>query len=135
GHFVYVALSNKAAGDGVVGFVVNSNGSLSKIPGSPFPTQNDPRNLLIDATGHYLYAGDAASGYIDAFTISQTDGALTPLPGSPYKITFPSACISGANPQDITENPLNTHLYTADSFDNYISAYTIAPTTGTLTQI
>src|SRR5207237_9216161 len=87
GKFVYVAVSNNSAGDGVQAFLVNSNGSLSKIASSPFPTKNDPQNLLIDATGHYLYAADAASGYIDAFDINQTDGALTPLPGSPYQIT------------------------------------------------
>lgn len=135
GKFVYVALSNNAAGDGVGAFMVNSNGSLSKIAGSPFPTKNDPQNLLIDASGKFLYSADAASGHIDAFAISQTDGALTPLPGSPYTITFPSACISGALPQDISRNPLNTHIYTADSFDNYISAYTRSSTAGTLTQI
>lgn len=135
GKFVYVALSNNAPGDGVGAFLVNSNGSLSKMPGSPFPTKNDPQNLLIDGSGKYLYAADAVSGYVDAFAISQTDGALTPLPGSPYKITFPSTCISGVLPQDISRNPLNTHLYTADSFDNYITAYAISSTTGTLTQI
>ncbi|HEX6501824.1 MAG TPA: beta-propeller fold lactonase family protein [Terriglobales bacterium] len=135
GKFVYVALSNNAAGDGVEAFLVNSNGSLSPIAGSPFSTKNDPQNVLIDATGHYLYAADAASGFIDAFAINQTDGALTPLPGSPDKITFPSSCISGALPQDISRNPFNNHLYTADAFDNHISGYNISSTTGTLTQI
>src|SRR5262249_27789442 len=93
------------------------------------------RNLLIDATGHFLYASDAASGFIDEFAISQTDGALTPLPGSPHKVSFPSACTKGAGPQDIIRSPLNKHLYTADAFDNYISGYSISSTTGTLTQI
>jgi 6-phosphogluconolactonase (cycloisomerase 2 family) len=135
GKFVYVAESNNAAGDGVEAFMVNSNGSLSQVAGSLFPTKNDPQNLLIDATGHYLYAADASSGYIDAFAINQTDGALTPLPGSPDKITYPSSCISGPLPQDISRNPFNNHLYTADSFDNRISGYNISSTTGTLTQI
>lgn len=135
GKFVYVAESNNAAGDGVAAFLVNSNGSLSPIAGSPFPTKNDPQNLLIDATGHYLYAADAASGYIDAFAINQTDGALTPLPGSPDKITSPSSCISGPLPQDISRNPFNSRLYTADAFDNHISGYNVSSTTGTLTQI
>ena len=44
----------------------------------------DPQNLLVDATGHYLYATDAVSDYIAAFAINQTNGALTTLPGSPY---------------------------------------------------
>jgi 6-phosphogluconolactonase (cycloisomerase 2 family) len=93
GHFVYVTAKNNA----VYAFSVESNGSLKLVAGSPFPTQNDPEALAIDPDGHYLYTNDAQkANKIDAFSINQTDGALTPVPGSPFAQT-PNPCDDGSD--------------------------------------
>jgi 6-phosphogluconolactonase (cycloisomerase 2 family) len=135
GKFVYVTADNAIAGDGVAAFSVNPDGSLKTVAGSPFPTQVGPQSLLVDATGKYLYVADADfNGYIDGFTIDQTSGALTPLPGSPFLIT-PAAGCSGTFAYDIAEDVLGGHLYTSDSYDNAISGYSMSQKAGTLTQV
>jgi 6-phosphogluconolactonase (cycloisomerase 2 family) len=132
GKFVFATRDENAAGDGVAVFQVQNNGSLKAAPGSPYSTQNGPQALVVDATGKYLYVAEATD-YIDAFEIDQTTGALTPLPGSPYKLSTPNPSCS-AFPFDII-NPLGKYLYTANAFNDSISGYTIEKTTGTLTQI
>ena len=135
GKFVYVTRDNDAAGDGVAGFSVKSDGSLTPVPGSPFNTQINPQSLLVDSTGKYLYVVDSSyDGYIDAFTIDQLTGALTPLAGSPYAIT-PAAGCAGTFASDITEDVVNRRLYTSDMFDNAISGYNMAKGVGTLSQV
>jgi 6-phosphogluconolactonase (cycloisomerase 2 family) len=104
GKFVYVTAMNNY----VYGFAVQSNGSLKPVAGSPFLTQNDPIALAIDPTGHYLYTNDASyANKIDAFSINETDGALTPVPGSPFAQT-PNACDDGGN--DIAIDPSGKFL-------------------------
>lgn len=132
GAFVYATRDENAAGDGVEVFRVEANGSLAAIAGSPYSTENGPQALVVDPSGKYLYVADA-TGFIDAFTIDQVSGALTPLPGSPFKLsTTKPAC--GAFPTDIVDY-LGRRLYTANSFDDSISGFKIAGTVGTITQI
>ncbi|HZR57616.1 MAG TPA: beta-propeller fold lactonase family protein [Terriglobales bacterium] len=102
GKFVYVTTINGA----VYAFAVESNGSLKPVAGSPFTTQNQPAALAIDPTGHYLYTNDN-SNKIDAFSINETDGALTPVPGSPFAQTS-SACDDGGI--DIAVDPSGKFL-------------------------
>ncbi len=136
GHFVFVTGANDAPGDYVAVFKVESNGSLSPVLGSPFTTQINPVALVADPGGHYLFVADSSStGYIDAFHVDMTSGALTPVPGSPFPLTTPAGCPGGTFPEDIIENPAGTTLYTADAFDNAVSAFNVSETTGTLDQV
>lgn len=132
GAFVYATRDENAAGDGVAVFRVQSNGSLASVPGSPYSTENGPQAVVVDPSGKYLYVADA-TGFIDAFNIDQTSGALTPLPSSPFRLTTTKpAC--GPFPDDIID-PTGKRLYTSNAFDDSISGYSIAPTVGTITQI
>lgn len=131
GKLVFATRDENAAGDGVEVFQVQSNGALTQAPGSPYSTQNGPQALVVDPSGKYLYVADG-SGYIDAFEISETSAALTPLPGSPFKLTTTGSC--GAFPTDIID-PFGKNLYTANAFEDSISGYAIGSTTGALTQI
>ena len=85
GHYVYVT----AQSNWVYAFHVQSDGSLVTVPGSPFSTVNKPQALAIDPQGKYLYVSSypasstPATSEVDAFSISSTDGALTPVSGSP----------------------------------------------------
>jgi 6-phosphogluconolactonase len=137
GKYVYVTTDTYHGGNNSVSaFSVKSNGSLAPVPGSPFPTQNDPVAVAIDPSGKFLYTTDFAEDYIDAYTISATDGALTPVPGEPYRPPLPKNCPCGDGaPADIAINATGTRLYTADAFAGSIAGYKIDRTTGTLSSI
>jgi 6-phosphogluconolactonase len=88
GKFLYVNTQDK-----IFGFSINAQGGLASIPGSPFPGQytvNTGLGFRIDATGNFLYEimadqppSTAPTGVV-GFRIDQTNGALTPVPGSPF---------------------------------------------------
>src|ERR1700722_7717286 len=126
GKLIFAARDeNSTSGDGVAVFELQSNGSLVQAPGSPYSTQSGPLAMVVDPTGKYLYIADA-SNYIDAFNIDTSNATLSPLPGSPFKISVPSDCHphSGAFPNAIIA-PAGKYLYTADSFMDSISGYSI----------
>lgn len=77
--FVYTTGSG-----GLNGFAIGSNGALTLIPGSPFPTPAASMYfVLADPSGKFLYAGDRANHQIFGFSIGTT-GALTAVAGSPF---------------------------------------------------
>jgi 6-phosphogluconolactonase (cycloisomerase 2 family) len=128
GKFVYVTTLSNA----VYGFAVQSNGSLKLVAGSPFPTQNDPEALAIDPTGHYLYTNDSSNANkIDAYSINETDGALTPVPGSPFAQT-PSSCNDGGN--DIAVDPSGKFLI-LPQYCTGIEVFRINSANGSITQV
>src|SRR5579872_6061868 len=62
GKFVYATTDSLQGGkDGINAFAVESNGSLSAVPGSPFQAGVLPGSIAVDPTGHYLYVGHESS--------------------------------------------------------------------------
>ena len=96
-------------------FAVQSNGSLKPVPGSPFATVNWARTLTTDPQGKYLYVSNypetstATKSEVDAYSISSTDGALTPVPGSPYVEPNSAYCANGA--WDMAVHPMSHNVY------------------------
>ncbi|MGH9512794.1 MAG: lactonase family protein [Terriglobales bacterium] len=138
GKFVFAAASEESAGDGVAVFEVQSDGSLKEVPGSPFPTQNGPDAISVDPGGKYLYVANASysstlKDSIDAFEIDTNSGALTPLPGSPYQLTTTNPNCE-AFPTDLIDYFGKT-VYTANAFDQSISAFSLESATGALSQV
>jgi 6-phosphogluconolactonase len=83
--FVYVTNSGSNT---ISGFRVGSGGSLTPVPGSPFPTGGAlPEGVAISppgpAAGGRLYVANFASNNVSAFRIN-ADGSLTPVAGSPF---------------------------------------------------
>jgi DNA-binding beta-propeller fold protein YncE len=75
GRFVYVANS---FGGGILAYTIASDGALSPFLGSL--VANEAGSVAVDPTGKFVYvAGGNLSGYAIGF-----NGALTPLPGSPF---------------------------------------------------
>jgi 6-phosphogluconolactonase len=75
-------------------FSVGSSGTLTVVPGSPFPAGAGPAGaglagMATTADGTFLYV---AGGVISAFSIG-ANGALTPVPGQPFGATIPSGSI------------------------------------------
>ena len=137
GDFIYAAGNEEAPGDYVAVFQLQSDGSLKEIPGSPFPTQMGPQALTVDPSGNFLYVADY-SGFIEAFQINRATGALTEAPGSPYWVAAASGCDF---PPQASVNPIDfldlsgARLYTPDSFDGYISGWSISAGDGSLAPI
>jgi 6-phosphogluconolactonase len=134
GKLIFATRDEEASGDGVAVFQLQSNGSLAQAPGSPYDTQWGPEALVVDPSGKYLYAADQ-SGYIDAFSINESSGALTPVAGSPFLIPIPSNCSEhAAFPLDMVD-PVGTYLYSADAGMDSISGFSIASANGTLADL
>jgi 6-phosphogluconolactonase len=62
----------------ITGFLVNGNGSLSLLPGTPFMdlSLSQPTGVAVDPTGAFLYVANQGNGTISQFTINPSTGAL-----------------------------------------------------------
>ena len=82
---------------------------------------------VIDPTGSYLYVVDGAGNTLYGFTISQTDGTLTPITGlNPYT----SSSIVG--PSDVVIDRTGKFLYIVNNGNSTVTQFTIG-TGGTVT--
>jgi hypothetical protein len=70
---------------------VAGNGSLTTVPGSPFPTPGAlaPSGMATNQSGTLLYSADF-NNLISGFSIA-ANGTLTAVPGSPFSNGFPGA--------------------------------------------
>jgi 6-phosphogluconolactonase len=104
GSFLYAIDS---ASNTIAAFTINSStGALTSVAGSPFASSpgagSGHENLVIDPTGHFLYAaGETLLGY----TINTSTGALSPVAGSPFA--------PGENLRAITVTPSGPFLISA----------------------
>ena len=139
GAYVYVTSVNSISTPTslVYAFAVQNNGSLAAVPGSPFATVNSAQALAIDPQGKYLYVSSypasstPAISKVDAFSIS-SDGALTPVPGSPYTEPNSPNCANGA--WDIAIHPSGNVLLLPNMCEGVV-IYRIDRTTGSLTLV
>ncbi len=139
GKFVYDT-SGVSSSDGEIGaFTVQSNGFLTPVPGSPFPVGSGTTGAITtDPAGKYLYThGERnGSGAVAAFTINQTNGALTPLHGSPFPMPVYSGCTQfcgNGGPTDLGVDPSGKYLYAVLGIQDAVAGFAIDPTTGSLT--
>jgi 6-phosphogluconolactonase len=134
GKFVYTASLSAST---VSGYTVTSAGGLQSIPGSPFPAPGAPDGLVIEPSGHYLYAS-TAPGFL-GYSVDSADGVLTPIAGSPFPPppftpdpaipAGPVSCQAGC--AATTSALVATTFYGVPSYT--LAAFTIDSTTGALT--
>jgi 6-phosphogluconolactonase (cycloisomerase 2 family) len=104
-NYVYVE-SNNPAGNAIFGFARNHDGSLTPLPGSPYPAGgagisfttalgpfDSDQNVIVNPDHSLLFAVNGGSDTIAVFRIHE-NGALAPVEGSP----FPSG---GSNPVSV----------------------------------
>lgn len=143
GKLVFVASDNSDGGpEGVNVFAVQRNGSLKAVAGSPFAAGTLPNSLAIDPAQNYLYVGHEGSpssdfATIDAFIIDPVNGALTPIPGEPYTIPTPDACISvcDAGVGELSTDINGKYLIVTTPGDGAMVVFNIDATTGVLTPV
>jgi 6-phosphogluconolactonase (cycloisomerase 2 family) len=110
----------------------SSNGALTTVPGSPFPTQTDgfSFSIAVHPSGKFLYADvGPESNAVEGWTIDGTTGALTTVvPGSP----FPVGNTPGPFISSIVIDPSGKFLY-APGMPGTIYGFTINQNSGALT--
>jgi DNA-binding beta-propeller fold protein YncE len=135
GKFLFVSNLDSGSGD-VSAYVINSDGSLTQVSGSPFATGSfsGPNGLAVDPSGKFLYVALSGSfqpptqnNQIAVFSIDNNTGMLTQVSGSPFT--------TGNGPVGIAVTPDRKFLYTADSLDNTISGFSIDTASGNLTSL
>ncbi len=82
GALLFVA--NKGSNNVSVFVIDSKTGALGAVAGSPFPTGGRGPNFLA-ATGTFLYVTDQLTNDVAALAIG-TNGALTPVTGSPFNV-------------------------------------------------
>lgn len=147
GAFVYVSSATETSSGippaDINAFAVQSDGSLKPVPGSPVPIPGGTGlpALAMDPQGEYLYASSITSGggAVAAFTIDSVNGALTPVPGSPFVIPV-GACKPGADfcqesPTDLAIEPTGKYLYGVLGIESALAGFAIDRATGTLSDL
>jgi YVTN family beta-propeller protein len=128
GKFAYVTNSGSAT---VSGYAIEPTaGALTPIKGSPFAAGSRPVSVAVDPTAKFVYVTNAyagmGSGNVSAYSIG-SDGALTPIPGSPF--------VAGSSPRSVAVDPAGKFAYVTNENSNTVSGYTIDPATGALTSV
>jgi 6-phosphogluconolactonase len=133
GAYVYVTAYDSSVIPSVgyvFGFSVGSSGSLTALSGSPFVAGTKPSAIAGNSSGSYVYVTDFASNDVLAYSVSASNGSLTPLTtglGGTNKFS------SGNQPSGIVVDPSYSYAYVANSLDSNVTAYSIS--NGTLTSI
>jgi 6-phosphogluconolactonase (cycloisomerase 2 family) len=116
GSYVYIAAYDAVTSKGYVfGFAVNSDGTLSAIPGSPVQVGIHPSAITADPAGSNLYITDSTQSVIYGYQIA--GGALTPLSGSPFP--------SGSAPSAVAVDASGKYAVVANAQDSNVTVYSI----------
>jgi 6-phosphogluconolactonase len=117
--------TNYSSGN-VSGFNIANDGSLTSVPGSPFPMSagGNPIGVAASANGQFLFVGrgpfpPAGGAGIDVFQIN-ADGSLTLVPGSPFGV-------SGGAGLDVLFDARRKNVI-SDVNNNEVSVFTAAKT-------
>lgn len=129
GRLLYAA---SQAGNVVWGFRAGTDGSLSKVPYSPFPAPNAPEGITLAPGGRHLYTasveGDLnpdGANAVGAFRI-RDDGGLT----AAHK-----PVMEGDGPVAITPSPDGRHLFAPNTDSSDVSSFEVVAGTGALRRI
>jgi 6-phosphogluconolactonase (cycloisomerase 2 family) len=102
-------------------------GWLSETPDSHFDTYlRSPFSYDFHPSGRFLYVAGRGGG-VAGFEVNQQSGALTFVPGSPFK--------AGERTRSLTVHPSGKFIYASNAYTNNISAYRVDQNTGSLTEL
>jgi 6-phosphogluconolactonase len=129
-NFAYVL---NTGGNSVSSYTVNSNGTLTAASGS-VTTGTLPIAMAMDSAGHFLLVANQGSNTVSVFSISST--TLTAVSGSPFATGELPTPISPdlPTPAGVTVSS-NNFVYVANQGQNTVSAFSMDPTTGKLTEV
>ena len=139
--FLYIANANAGAGNISVFEIcdktslncVTSDGSLTKVTGSPFSAGGEPGSMVIvnpkvttPPSGTFLYVADRKLNRVLQYSIAGVTGSLTPL--------SPASLSTGLTPVWVSARHDGQYVFTANNGSTSFSSYVITdPTQGNLT--
>ena len=134
GNFIYVA-NQRGSYSTISGYTIDpTDGVLTPIKGSPFPSGFNSDAIAIDPAGKFAYVanyGKGSTGYVSAYAISSSSGALEQVKGSPFPAGFYVDCIA--------VDPTGKFVYAGlnSGFSSYgdLYAYVIHRDSGALTPV
>jgi 6-phosphogluconolactonase len=94
GKFLFVCEDSTHSSTSLEVFAIQSDGSLSDVPGNPFPfpmwqVQSDASGkFLIGTTGSSVQVSDSDDTNLYVFNIDQTTGVISPVSGSPFPTIY-----------------------------------------------
>lgn len=101
----------------VAAFDIESDGSLTTIPGSPFPTLgNAPNGIAINSGGTRLFVANQNSNNVAVFDIA-SNGALTHVLSSPFSVA--------SRPVDLAIDTANSLLFATHNLLGAVGVYSI----------
>ncbi|MGC2197912.1 MAG: beta-propeller fold lactonase family protein [Terriglobales bacterium] len=129
GKFLFTTTEDSLTA-GLYGFTRNlTTGALTPI-GAPVAIEHGAHAVVTDPAGKFVIVVSSGSstlfGSIAVFTLDSTSGALTPVSGSPFH--------TGVDPASVTVDPSGKFVFTANTADATVSAFTLA-TSGALTPV
>lgn len=104
-----------------------NTGALTQVAGSPFPVGANPLSASVDASGQYLYVGNADSNDVSAYVIDTDTGSLPPVPASPFP--------SGILPRDLAGDPSGRFVYVTNFGSQDVTVFSIDGGTGELSRV
>jgi 6-phosphogluconolactonase len=127
GKFLYVANDGSSTVPGSVsGFKINSDGSLTQVPGSPIAAGSQPQQGIAVTAG-FVYVSNQLSNDVSVYSFDPGTGALTQTAFSPVPLA------GGVGPESLAMDPAGKFLFTANMTNNTVSAFTVNAN-GSLTQ-
>ncbi len=101
-------------------FAINPDGSLTTVPGSPFPS-GEIAGLDFNCTGTLLFGGEvSANTTIDVYNVA-ANGVLSPIPGSPF--TFYSGT---SNSNVVIFDPVGNFLFVSNQDSQTVGSFSVA---------
>jgi 6-phosphogluconolactonase (cycloisomerase 2 family) len=130
GDATFVYTNNDRTPNSVSAFSVAANGSLSAVPGSPFLTGGSgagggffaATRITTAVVKNVLYAANAGSNTVSAFSINPTTGVLTAIGGSP----FATGGVGDGVGISLTATPDDKFLVAANGASMTITVFSIA---------
>ncbi|WP_037256523.1 beta-propeller fold lactonase family protein [Kibdelosporangium aridum] len=123
GVFLYVVCLET---DDVHGFRIGYDGSLTPVPGSPFPAPRTPEGVAVTPDGGHLYVASVATRPVHT---PEEDGVWTfsiDDKGTLHRVQ--SRVEAGVGPVGISTTPDGKWLYVSNFFSNNVSGFAIEPT-------
>jgi 6-phosphogluconolactonase len=80
GKYLYVA--NQQSSGNVAGFTIGSNGALSLLTSSPYPTGASPNFIATDPAGNFLFVGNLSKPVIEPFCLASSHLNCNSAPGA-----------------------------------------------------
>jgi len=139
GQFLYV--TNHGSSTLSVYSVNAGTGALTPIAGSPFDItigeddeqcDSEPYGVSVSPSGQFLFVADNGCDAVSVFSLNAMTGVPTLTPNSPFSVVA-GDCFAGVN--DDTLDATGRFLYVADASCGAVTAFSVDPTTGDLTEI